>query len=344
MKLKTLIFFIIITTLLCCNKSPDFEKSQKQRDNIVSVKDNITEIKTDLIFGNSLLYIFDKYLIINEISPEGEKGLHILDKDSFKYITSSGTIGKGPGEIIIPGRIGIDYKNRVLWVPDHGKKVMFKFPMDSILNNTNFLPTLKIDLNNEVFIARFDFVNDTIAIGKAVRVLSNSSFEMAMSKINFRNNQVEMYGYEHPETIGRFKSNSLFKLSLANNIYVNCYGAYDLMTICDLEGNLKFNVYGRDGLENKDFRKSYYSGVDFYKKYIITSYIGDIGIVSEKNREPKGNTPSKFLVFDLEGNYIKTLELDEKFTYFCVDEENKRLIIYFQERENPLGYIDLNLN
>lgn len=324
------------------NNGSKTEITQKHRDKIINVGDKIVDIKPEILFGNSLLYIIDSILIVNETSPKSEKGLHLFNKNTFKYITSTGIIGRGPGEIIVPGRIGIDYKNKILWVPDHGKKVMWKFPLDSILNNSKFKPTVNFKLKDESFIERFGFINDSIVLGKAVQITSYTSFVMAMSKFNLRSKVIEKYGYEHPETVEK-KSNSLFAVSVKNNCYVNCYDCCDLMTICDLNGTLKYNVYGADGLSNENNRKSYYFGVDFMGKNIIASYIGDIGIVFDGNR-PMGNTPTKLLVFDLDGNYKQTIETGNKFTFFCVDEENKRVIAYFNSRENPLGYFDLNIN
>ena len=55
----------------------------------------------------------------------------------------------------------------------------------------------------------------------------------------------------------------------------------------------------------------------------------------------KQPTP-KFLVFDAkDGSYEKTLDTDSDIFYFCVDNENQRIITYYKDREIPLGYIDL---
>lgn len=325
------------------NSEEKIEKFQKHRDKIINIEDKIIDIETEILFGNCFLYIIDDILIVAEGPSRFDKGIHLFDKNTFKYITSTVIIGKGPGEVTSPGRIGVDRKNRVLWVQDHGKKVMWKFPLDSILNNEMYKPTDNIDLYNELFIERFSFLNDSIALGKAVRVLSNSSFDMVMAKLNFNTNITEVYGYGHPEAVGR-KSNSQFKLSVKNNFYVNCYGYCDLMTICDLDGNLKCNVYGSGWLNNKDNKNNYYKGVDLISNYIIASYLGDAGMIFDEYKRLKSNFPSKFLVFDIDGNYKETIETGHKFFCFCVDEENNRVIAYFDGRENPLGYFNLNFD
>lgn len=338
-KLNLFKWIVLLIIIGCKSNNVETEIFQKNRDNITDVRDRIVDIKPDLVFGNSTLHIIDNILIVNEISPKGEKGIHLFDKNTFNYITSTGIIGRGPGEISGPGIIGTDNKNRILWVPDHGNKVMWKFPLDSILNNRFFKPTIKFDLNYESFIERFDFLNDSILLGVAVQILPDYSFSKYMSKYNLNSNIIEKFGYQHPEATGR-KSSSNFALSLDYKFYINSYDKFDLVTICDLDGNLKCNIYGPDELNNEGNKKSYFFGIDMFDESIIASYIGDIALIDGING-PRGNIPSKFLVFDINGNYIKTIETGYKFTYFAVDEENKRIIIYFDNRPSALGYINI---
>jgi hypothetical protein len=342
--MKYLYLLIILPALIMigCNNKNELksEKVQKKRDNIIDVSDRIIDIKPEILFGNSLLYILDDILIVNEISPKGKKGIHLFDKHTFKYITSTGIIGKGPGEIIVPGRLAIDRKNKVFWAPDHGKRIIYKFPLDSVLNNESYKPTIYRKLKSELFLERFGFLNDSTALGKAVHITSNSTLEMATSKWNINTNLVKKYGYENPEATGK-KSNSHFALSVENGFYVNCYYLVDLLTICDLEGNLKYNIYGPGWFDNDQDKNSFYCDVDLFDEQIIASYIGGKGLIVRGNIK-RGASPSKFIIFDMDGNYLKTIETGFEFTRFCVDEENKRIIAYFETRENPLGYFDIS--
>ena len=340
-----ILFFFFALFIIACNTNIDekTDKYQKKRNNIINVQDNIVDIKTEMILGVSLLDIIDDFLIITEAFPNGEKGMHLFNKNTFEYITSTAIIGKGPGEVARQGSIEIDYSSKGIWLSDYGKKLMWKFPLDSILNNNMFKPTEKRYLHDELFIERYGFLNDSIIIGKAVRLLPGHHFEKVTTKLNINNNKIEEFGYEHPKAIGG-KSSSDFKLLLKNNLYVNCYMYCDLITICNLNGKLKYNIYGSDWLRNEDNNNSYFYGVDFFKNYIIASYNGGNVITLDKYKRKKGNNPTKFIVFNLEGDYIRTIETGHSITFFCVDEENKRLIVYFNDRENPLGYFNLNLD
>src|SRR5690606_36779376 len=163
-------------------------------------------------------------------------------------------------------------------VPDHGKQMLMKFPLDSVLSDPEFKPTDGLSLSNELFIERFEFLSDSTVLGKAVQVLSSNSYQMVMAKLNTKNNTIEKYGYEHPDATGK-KSNSYFALSKEGNFYVNAHVYCDLLTICDLHGDLKYNVLGPDGLENKEFRKTYFTGIDLMNGFIVTSYIGADGTI-----------------------------------------------------------------
>ena len=165
---------------------------QKQRSKILDVSDKIIDINPGILFGNSVLYIIDDILIVNEVSPKGEKGIHLFNKNTFKYIKSTGILGRGPGEIAGLGGIGIDKQNRILWVQDHGNKVMWKFPLDSVLSNEMFKPNIKLELNNESFIESFGFLNDSVVPGVAVQILPDYSFVKPTSQIRDQHFEYEI--------------------------------------------------------------------------------------------------------------------------------------------------------
>lgn len=323
------------------NKENKTEKFQKHRNKIANIKGEIIDIKTDINFRYPHLYIIDSILVISDSHLNMMYGIHLFNKKTFKYIKSTGILGRGPGEIVNLGYIGIDQKNKVLWVADYGKKVQWKFYLDSVLNNDMYKPKGFVKINYDMFMERYGFLNDSVILGKTVRILPDHSFVKVMAKLNLNTNDIEVYGYEHPECSGK-RSSSVFKMSIKNNMYVNGYFYCDLMTICDLDGRLKYNVYGPGWLKNIDNNNNYFFGLDFINGHIIASFLGDEGIYYDENKRLRGNIPTKFLVFDLRGDYIETIETEHKILSFCVDEKNNRVIAYFEDREPPLGYFDFN--
>lgn len=346
MKILRNVFFTLfaITAFYGCNRDESQEKYINWNSHLVNMSDSIQDIKTSIIFGDSWLYILDNYLILCENSPSGNKGVHVFNKNTFEYITSTAIVGEGPGDVARQGRIAVNPNKHEFWLSDYAKMVMWRFPIDSVLHNSKFKPSEKFDLYSKLFIEKFGFLNDTIALGKGVGVISNNSFAMHMVKLNLRTNTTKPFGYEHPKSVGKGKSNSTFAISVNHGFYVNCYYYIDLVTICDLEGKLRCNIYGSSWNTRKNDKNVYFYGVDIYHNYVIGGYINDKGFIFDQNQRPRGNLPSKLAIMDSNGNHIKTLEIGYKFKYFCVDEQNKRVIFYFDDRENPLGYINLNLS
>ena len=270
--------FLVICFTGCSGDSSNTEKFQKRRNSNINVQNDIVDIKTEVLFGKSLLYVIDDYLVLLEVASKTPRCIHMFEKSTFRHVASSGLLGRGPGEITEPGNIGVDRQNRILWVPDFGQKVIWKFPLDSILESEDFMPTESLKLGDDLFIDRFEILNDSIFIGKAVQYLNSNSYTTIMSKLNIRNNVIQEFGYANPQ-LEDDKSSSQFALSIANNIYVNSYFKYDLLTICDLEGNLLYNVYGPEGVKIDGNNKSFYFGIEIADGKIFASYINDLAVV-----------------------------------------------------------------
>ena len=125
----------------------------------------------------------------------------------------------------------------------------------------------------------------------------------------------------------------IYAASAEHQLYVQCYTQYDLMTICDFNGNLKCNIYGPKWVNEKTQTQHYSLGVEFCGDKILALYSGG-------DHRTDAYYPTKFLVFDLNGNYLKTLETGYMITDFCYDKENNRLIINLND-EIQFAYLDL---
>ncbi len=349
MKKKFVSLLLLVLIFWGCKTADEPNaKYHEERNNVVDVQSKIVELSIDQLFGMFRLYVLDNYVIVVDLMPRGEKSIHLLDKNTLEYVTSTGILGKGPGEIAVHGgELGLDSEKRLFWYNDYGKKCAWKFPLDSVLSNPSFLPSESFELHSDLLVKEFQLLNDSIALGKAMKILDHNSFDMVTSKLDLRSNQVAVYGYQHPTAI-RKNTYSDLALSLQNNIYVNAYRYMDLFTICNLDGSLKANVYGpkwseeeNESNKKKKNKVEYFGSVNFFKNYILMTYYGQKEFVMDKYKRPKGNAATRMMVFDKGGNYVKTLDFQESIGTFCVDEVNARLFLYFGEREHSLGYIDL---
>lgn len=66
---------------------------------------------------------------------------------------------------------------------------------------------------------------------------------------------------------------------------------------------------------------------------IVAAYSGGNNFLEEYN-------PTKYLVFDLDGNYLKTLDVGYKIVDFCFDKGNNRIIMSLSD-EIQFAYLDL---
>jgi hypothetical protein len=119
------------------------------------------------------------------------------------------------------------------------------------------------------------------------------------------------------------------------------------MTICDLEGNLKHYIYGRKWDDRTQNRFDFYRKVIFYKDKIVALYFdgGDSFNRDKNGRIIDGYTfPTKFIVFDINGDYIKTIETGYKIVDYCYDQDHNRMILISCSLRKPQTAINQKNN
>ena len=332
MRKKWYIFIFIVCCFACTENKT--EKHQGKRDNVVEVSEKLIkiELKDLLVNGGASPYIIGDYLVIKD-SKSYDKLIHIFDKSSLGYISSAMQLGRGPGEITNIGQLQFDKTNNQLLVTDHTKYCVFAYNMDSLLSNPLHIPYIKARLDNKEFIDRNVYINDTLSYGKSIVPTSNSTFSEYMAKWNMKSGVIEKMPYDHPDIERKRIS---FAVSEKYGLYVECYNFRDLMTICSLDGELKHNIYGPKWDNQESGIVFYGYGVAFCGDKILALYSG-----TSDGASRSFIYPTKFLVFDIEGNYIKTLETGRNIIYFCYDDENDRVIMSLDD-EMQFAYLDLN--
>lgn len=332
---KTVSLFLIIACCWNCSSKPSTEKHIGKRDNIINVRDRIEEIVIDdpFINDNSRPQIIDKYLFIEDRNSN-DKQIHIFDKHSFEYITSTAQKGQGPGEIISMGSLVEDKVNRKFYVTALGKYMIFSFDLDSVIMDPTYLPIEKMKIDEQLFPAEYLFINDTLSIGTFLQPLNNhADYNLIVGKFNMMTGEIRFMDYMHPEVK---KRHFTFSASLEHGIYVESHSNYDLITICNLDEELKYNVYGPNW--NKETTNTYHYGrVVFCDNRIVLTYSGD----KRYTEDIRFNWPTKFMVFDLEGNYLKTLETGYSIMGYCYDKDNHRIIMTMDD-EIQFAYLDLD--
>ena len=332
---KKWFFLLLMAFCFACNEN-NTEKYQGNRGNVVDVSSKLTVIEFDDILFNMIVepYIFNDNLVIVDRKSDGSL-IYIFDKNTFSYITSAGKLGRGPGEISSMGDVEYDEIKNELLVTDHTKQCVFSYNMDSLLINPLHLPYEKTKLDVTAFIIRYVYINDTLSIGELIEPTGNCTFRESLAKWNMVSGALEKMPYEHPDIEEKRIS---FAVSEKYGIYVEGYNYHDLMTICSLDGNLKYNVYGNKWDSKNSKKMVYYAfGLAFCGDKILAMYMGENNI----NDNGTAAYATKFLVFDINGDYIETLEIGRSIIYFCYDDENNRLIMTLDD-EMQFAYLDLN--
>lgn len=337
---RSLAGLLFVTICFSCSQSSETEKYQKERNNILQVGDRVKAIDIEdvLIGRRNVVYLMGDYWIINDYESHDEM-IHFLDKNDFSYVTSIAYKGQGPGEIANIGHLGINENDRMFYVTDHGKNRIFSYSLDSVLANPSYMPETKMEIVEKLFPDRYRHIHDTLCIGVLIEPTGSYGFKQYMGKWNMNTGEIRVMPYAHPEIE---RKRGYFDVSVENDIYVESYSYHDLVTICTLDGELKYNIYGRRWNNETSNKTSYYGDVIFCRDKIIALYYDGMNTFHEdKNGAVKSNFPKKFIVFDLNGDYVQTLETGYQIRSFCYDESNNRILMSLEE-DLEFAWLDLD--
>ena len=334
--------YISIIIFLCwgCTQSAE-TKHYNFRKNLINVRDKVKEVEIEDVFigRSSECYFMDQYLIIIDSEP-WDKVIHLFDKNSFNYITSTADRGPGPRELTIPGEMGVNEADRIFYVSDHGKQLIYCFALDSVLASPHYFPTETIRMNRTQFPSNYLYFNDTLSIGRFIQPIGNNDYRPGVARWNMRTGEVKFLNKNAHPKIERKRIT--FSASFEYGVFVECYLYHDLMTLCDLDGNLKYYIYGSKwdtATQNSNFFRS----VAFCRDKIVALYVdGQPTLIKDKDGGiSRGDYPTKFIIFDINGDYIQTLETGYKIFHFCYDKENNRIFMILDD-EIQFASLDLD--
>jgi hypothetical protein len=321
--------------LICsCNtKSGDTEKYQNRRDSYVNVHDKVKEIIIDdvLIGGNNMLCLLNHYLLIGDLEAHNEM-IHIFNSDTYQYLGSTAPLGQGPHEVTLLVHIAPNNRDGKFYVTDNGKNIIFSYDIDSVLHTNNYVPVIKTRLTAHLIPVKYQYFSDTLSIGGVYNITSPTTFDEVTSKWNMMTGSIEPMPYKHPSIK---RSRIEFAASSKYNIYVEGHCYNDLLTICSLDGNLKYNIYGPKWNSKMSNEKAYIMGTLFCKDKILALYSN-----GKEYFQPNWR-PTQILVFDLSGDYLKTLDVGYQIQDFRYDENNNRLILSLDD-EIQFAYLPLD--
>ena len=328
----TLLLLQVIATG-CSSSIP--EKSQTRETHIIGDAWNrVVEIPIDdsLEIVSFIPQIVGQYLVVIDHQTR-DKFLHIFNKDSFDYITSLWAKGHGHNEVfkIDSQVIPIGDKNEFYIMADNLK--FFKINIDSVLRDKDYQPERLFDWGDKaqkIFPNDCTLIDDSTAIVSVIEPTGNSGFDQSVGKFHLKSGKIDKFDYVHPLASHR---RSTVTASAAQRVCFEFYRNRDLLTMYDFDGKVLCNITGPQWTGKDDSNElSYFSEAVVAQNHVIVSYSGEDYMTSMTN---------KFLVYDTQGNYVKTLDLNgHSIQRICYDPSNNRLI--FASDDYTLAYLPLD--
>ncbi len=326
------LFFGVVALVLMvcgCSSTNSTEKYQSSRDNVIDVKDKIHEIPTEDPPLSSVIkpFVAGNYLVVGDYKSI-EMMLSVYDTEHLNYLASFGSFGPGPNEITRFGGLSWNPFSQESLVFDAGKLLLYSYNIDSVLSNKNYTPTIKMELDTIEFPEFYQFINDSIAIGTFVTIDDYNTHHKTTGRININTGKYDLFGYKHPD-IKRYLT--AITVSMRERIIAEIHMWNDLISIYDFQGNLIRNIYGPQW--GKDNLSCFWECF-FTKDYLITDYSGH-------NRDDEIIKPNQILIFDLNGDYVATLDIGYLIYRMCYDEQHNRIIFSFDDAMQ-MGYLELD--
>ena len=251
----------------------------------------------DLLIGKSAnIYVFgDRVYIVDNRSDDSI--LYVFDAKSGSYLGSALKPGPSPYEITEPGALGVDAATGAAILFDYGQNRIVTFNVDSVLSDsTQGIRTLrKLDMSG--FPDSYVYVNDSTGFGRLIVPDGRHSFSQSVCRYDATTGEIRKFTTS--DAVGDCNRSSV-AVSPDGNTVVEACRTQDLIVIYDAEGHPVREIKGDDYVPDADLSMSFFSGVAVTDRHILTAYSG-----KKKN---EGFYGDQIMVFDLDGNHVKTLK------------------------------------
>ncbi|MDE6859004.1 MAG: TolB-like 6-bladed beta-propeller domain-containing protein [Duncaniella sp.] len=283
---------------------------------------------SDIKSANGIVFISNSQSIDSLIA--------IFDSQTLSWKGNIAKVGPGPDEITVPGEVVYDDKRNELLVFDYGQLKVKAFNVDSALNQEYYSPRIIQTIQQGTFPDRYAMVNDSLGFARMISLPKNPrerrGYEQTLCKYNLKTGEMK----EIPDSGRMAGLKTLFGINADCKRLVECGINNDLLTIYDFEGNKLRTIpgpeYKNDGIDKK---KIYFRQIVVTPELILASYSGS----DDDKTNYYGRTVQ---VYDIDGNYIKTLDSGKLISHMNYDKNTGRLLMIFNDPDIQLGYVDLN--
>ena len=328
--IKNLTVLILLLSVAGCSMKSDIDKHINDRDNIVDVSDKICFIKTDLMVGPvAKVYNANDYIIVT--APNSIDNLiHIFDAEDYTLLCSRVKRGRGPHELTRMGDVAISTDKKKFYVPDFGKHKIFSYNVDSLLNKEHCLPIYVNDLPKTQFPSTLKAVDATQFIGTIIEPIGTGDFKQSIGIWDMDSSEISTIYSGHP---GLNLCRVCYDYSPQHSIVAVAHYHHDLITLMDVDGGVKFNIYGPKWQPSGSNKEYHYEKIIISDNLIFASYSGG-------QNNSTGREIDQIIIYNLDGSYIKTLKIGVPFEDFCFNSKNNSLMFILND-ENQFAYIKL---
>lgn len=263
---------------------------------VIDVSEQIQVLDTgDILIGNlSNIYVYGDRLYIVD-TKSNDMILYVFDAKSGRYLGSALKHGPSPNEISSPGALGVDAVTGNAIMFDYGQNRIVSFNVDSVLSDISHgLSTLR-SLDMSGFPASYVYVNDSIGYGRFIIPDGKNSYSQTICQYNVSTGDVKKI--KPSEAIGEGNRSSV-AVSPDGKMIVEACRTQDLIVVRDMEGNPLKEIKGISFDPVADKSMSFFTGAVVTDSHIFAAYSG--------RKADEGFYGDKILVFDLDGNYVKT--------------------------------------
>ncbi len=237
-----LLFFFFTLLFLSCSDNQNLKQINIEKD-IVDIKEEIQEID----FGDKLFNAYSKVQVTKKAliisNPKDfPNQIHLIDKNDYHYLTSTAPVGQGPGEITSLGEILTDEAGSELYVQDYARYQFFTYNIDSVLNNPEYKPALKWNLDRDIFPITLQMLNDTLSLGVIGMPTSPSEIHIQTGFWNMETNEIRLLDNLYPEDnhtrydmAASLQDNLIAEAHWYKNLVV--LRSFDGAEICRIKGN-----------------------------------------------------------------------------------------------------------
>lgn len=283
----------LVMALCSCDKIYDKE------DKVTDVSELIKTLDTGnvLIGKSSNIYVFrDRLYIVDTRSTD--KILYVYDTESGRYLGSALKPGPSPYEITEPGALGVNAVTGNALMFDYGQNRIVTFNVDSILSDSiHSIRTLR-NLDMSGFPDSYIYVNDSTGYGRLIIPNGRNSYSQTLCRYDAVTGNIRKFNTS--EAVGEDNRSSV-AVSPDGKTIVEVCRTQDLIVVYDTEGNPVNVIKGSAYEPIADKTMSYFTGAAVTGDHILAAYSG--------KKANEGFYGDRILVFDLDGNYVKTLKL-----------------------------------